>query len=157
MISEKGKKLLANNIKKYRKERGLTQNELGEMVDLTGVAIMRYEKAQREPKLETIEAIASALGVNGIDLLGWEYWDLKNPNIGKEVREYEGFWDYLKSLDYIIKDIDPIGDEDGIIDCSYEISGNGLNGVILSSKEYKQMQSSSSDLIYSFLWKKLQK
>lgn len=158
MISEKGKKLLAENIKRYRKEKGLTQDELGRMVGLSGVAIMRYEKAQREAKFEIIESIASALDVDGFDLMGFEYWDLKNPNLAKEIAASDGLKSYLESLGYIVK-INPCdGDsEDGATDCSYKISGNGLKDVILTSEEYKQLQSSSGDLIFSFLWKKQQK
>ena len=41
---------VGENIKHFRKEKGYTQEELGYMVGLSGVAIMRYEKEQREPK-----------------------------------------------------------------------------------------------------------
>ncbi len=159
MISEKGKKLLADNIKRYRKERGLTQEQLGGMVGLSGVAIMRYEKAQREAKLEIIESIATALEVTGADLIGFEYFDLKNPDLAKEIAASEGMKNYLESLGYIVKE-NPcdVNSEEGATSCEYEISGNGISPfVTLTSSEYQQLQSSSGDLIYSFLWKKQQK
>lgn len=153
MISEKAKYLLAENIKRFRKERGLSQEDLGCKVGLSGVAIMRYEKGQRAAKLETIEAIATALNVTGFDLLGFEYLDLKNPDMGKKIKEMDGFEAYLKSLDYAIESIPEGNNEEGITSITYTISGNGITAT-LTDEEYQQLQSSSGDLIFSFLWKK---
>ena len=55
---------VGENIKHFRKEKGYTQEELGYMVGLSGVAIMRYEKEQREPKQDILIKIAKALGVH---------------------------------------------------------------------------------------------
>ena len=35
---------IGENIRLHRKEKGLTQEELGELVGISGVAVMRYEK-----------------------------------------------------------------------------------------------------------------
>ena len=148
MISERGKRILAENIKRFRKERGFTQEELGSKVGISGVAIMRYEKGQREAKLETVENIASALGVTAFDLMGIEYFDLKNPEAGRQYAEYEGFQKYLQSIGFSIREIQEREDS-----CSYAISGNGLD-LTLSNEEYSQLQSSSGDLIFSYLWRK---
>lgn len=156
MISEKAKYLLAENIKRFRKERGLSQEDLGCKVGLSGVAIMRYEKGQREAKLETIEAIATALNVTGFDLLGAEYFDLKNPNAGQQYAEYIGFQNYIQSLGYTIEETPERGNEDGILAVTHTISGNGII-ITLTDDEYTQLQSSSDDLIFSFLWRKQQK
>lgn len=59
-------------IKTARENAGLTQVELGEKIGVTGVAIMRYEKGQRQPRLEQLQAIASVLGVSVDYLLGTE-------------------------------------------------------------------------------------
>ena len=59
---------VGENIKHFRKEKGYTQEELGYMVGLSGVAIMRYEKEQREPKQDILIKIAKALGVHLRDL-----------------------------------------------------------------------------------------
>lgn len=55
---------IGENIRLHRKEKGLTQEELGELVGISGVAVMRYEKGQREPKQETLLKISKALGVH---------------------------------------------------------------------------------------------
>ena len=157
MISERGKRILAENMKRIRKERVLTQEELGNKVGISGVAIMRYEKGQREAKLETVEKIASALGVTAFDLMGIEYFDLKSPDAGRQYAEYDGFYNYLSSMGYSIKEVPDKGsNEEGVLSCSYAISGNGLD-LILSPEEYTQLQASSGDLIFSYLWKKQNK
>ena len=50
-------------IRKYRKMRHMTQQELGEAVGLSSPAIRNYELGNREPGKEQIEAIAKALKV----------------------------------------------------------------------------------------------
>lgn len=50
-------------IKRYRKMRHLTQDELGERVGVTGNAIRNYEHDFRSPNAEQLEKIADALEV----------------------------------------------------------------------------------------------
>lgn len=65
------------NIKRIRKERGLTQKRLGEICGIAEPNIRKYENGKQNPKLETVEKIASALGVSAFELMGVEYFDLK--------------------------------------------------------------------------------
>lgn len=60
---------VANNIKKYRKERGLTQNELGIAVSRSEVTIRKYEANDVNPDLDMIEDIAEALDIGVYDLI----------------------------------------------------------------------------------------
>lgn len=55
---------VGERIKAVREERGLTQTELGAKIGVSGVAIMRYEKGQRQLNLSQLIRIAAALGVN---------------------------------------------------------------------------------------------
>lgn len=110
--------------------------------------IRKYENGKQNPKLETIEKIASALGVTAFDLMGIEYFDLKNPDAGRQYAEYDGFQKYLQSMGFSIKEKQENEDS-----CSYVISGNRLD-LTLSPEEYTQLQTSSGDLIFSYLWKK---
>lgn len=145
---------LNENIKRIRKERGLTQKRLGEICGIAEPNIRKYENGKQNPKLETVEKIASALGVSAFDLMGVEYFDLKNPDAGKQYTEYNGFQNYLCSLGYTVKE-EPEKNQEENETCSYAIAGNGIS-VVLSSKEYDQLQSSTGDLLFSFLWKKQQ-
>lgn len=147
---------VGENIKRLRKERGLTQKNLGELCGIAEPNIRKYENGKQNPKLETIEKIATALGVTAFDLMGIEYFDLKYPDAGKQYAEYSSFQSYLSSLGYIIEEQPERYDEEGIISCTYAISGNGVS-VVLSDEEYNQLQSSAGDLIFSFLWKKQHK
>lgn len=60
---------IGERIQDARKKSGLTQEELGKRVGVTGVAIMRYEKGARQPRLEQLQAIADALNVRLSDLV----------------------------------------------------------------------------------------
>jgi Predicted transcriptional regulators len=60
---------IGSRIKECRKNSGLTQSQLGEVVGVSGTAIMRYETDQREPKTQMIFDIARALDVDPAYLL----------------------------------------------------------------------------------------
>ena len=68
---------ISDNIRRIRKEKGLTQKKLGELCKIAEPTIRRYEAGTLKPKLETIEKIASALGVGASALMGVEYYDKK--------------------------------------------------------------------------------
>ena len=57
-------------IKTAREAVHMTQEELGSHLGITGVAIMRYEKEQQEPSLQTMRDIASVLKVSVSYLIG---------------------------------------------------------------------------------------
>lgn len=61
---------IGENIRKYRKQKGLTQKELGDLCGINEVQIRRYELGGKNsnPKIETIQKIALALDVNVYDL-----------------------------------------------------------------------------------------
>ena len=56
-------------IKAARENAGLTQDELGKRIGVTGVTIMRYEKGTRQPRLEQLRRIADALDIQVYDLM----------------------------------------------------------------------------------------
>lgn len=45
-----------SRLKELRKEKGLSQQELADLLGSTSVSVMRYEKGQRQPKLTTISS-----------------------------------------------------------------------------------------------------
>ena len=61
---------ICENIKRLRKERGLTQEQLGELIGATGTAVMRYEKGLRKLDYDKLSNIASALKVTVEELFG---------------------------------------------------------------------------------------
>lgn len=56
-------------IKKYRKAKGLTQKQLGELLEVSQAMIAQYEKGLRHPKIETLCKVSAALEINLSDLL----------------------------------------------------------------------------------------
>ena len=54
----------ANWLKEQREMRGMTQQEFGELVGLSKVSILLYEKGTVYPSVRVIKQIANALNVN---------------------------------------------------------------------------------------------
>lgn len=55
---------VGENIRRLRKERGLTLRELGDKVGVSEAYIRAYESGRRNPKQKSLEALAQALAVN---------------------------------------------------------------------------------------------
>lgn len=55
-------------IRKYRLERGLTQQQLGDAIGVNGSYIRAYESGKRNPKFDKLEKIAKVLQVDIEDL-----------------------------------------------------------------------------------------
>lgn len=68
----------SKNLKIQRQNKNLSQDELGKLIGVSGVTIMRYEKGLREPKLDTIKKIANALKIPVANLI-----DLNSPIMKK--------------------------------------------------------------------------
>ena len=66
---DKIKKQIGNNIKKYRKQAGLTQTQLGIQADLSRARITQIEKALGAPSMLKLFMIADALKVPAAKLL----------------------------------------------------------------------------------------
>ena len=59
-------------LRELRTSMGLTQQQLGDMVNVTKVSICCYEKNNRTPNIETLLDLANALNTNPNYLLGSE-------------------------------------------------------------------------------------
>jgi len=62
--ADKLKKNIGAKIKFYRKKRGLSQNELAEMVNIEMKSLSRIESGHNYPQCENLVAIARALRVD---------------------------------------------------------------------------------------------
>ncbi len=56
-------------IKKLRKEKGLTQKDFANIINISEMSIRRYESGDRKPSVETLNKIAAALNVSVNDLI----------------------------------------------------------------------------------------
>lgn len=72
--------MLGKKIKDARKGMGLTQKQLADRLGTSPQNLAQYENGKRQPKLETLGKIASALGVDVWEL----YEDYELPESDKE-------------------------------------------------------------------------
>ena len=110
-------------VKTLRKEKGLTQKDLGDLVGVSKVTISCYEKGTRMPTLDTLVDLSNSLGVTTNYLLGTEIFavaeedsnislniDKREIDIIKELRLHTNIYLQLlenpkRFLDYIDKKI----------------------------------------------------
>lgn len=62
---------IGKNIRHFRKEKHMTQKELGNACGINEVQIRRYELENATPRMESVEKIAKALQVSPSKLLGY--------------------------------------------------------------------------------------
>lgn len=85
-------KTIGEYIKKYRKEAGLSQSELGDMIGTTKQSISRYEKNAVDISSGTLLRLAQALNVSTLELYGFQ----KSPlNTMIESDGYDIFFSFL--------------------------------------------------------------
>lgn len=102
---------IGENIKKYRKEKGLTQRELADKLNIATNSLSRYEIGERRPPIDMIEKIAEILNITPIQLMyDEEVENALNQSADDEAQRQEM---YLKELreDTINKydSLDPFG------------------------------------------------
>lgn len=66
-------KVLANNLKLYREQRKLTQNDLAERANMSVRGYGKIERCEVSPSLKTIEVLATAVGTTPDKLLSTEF------------------------------------------------------------------------------------
>lgn len=67
------KRELGEKIRRMRKNRGLTQEELAEMIDISSRNLSNIEVGANFPKSETLEKILKALNISTQDLFENDY------------------------------------------------------------------------------------
>lgn len=61
---------IGTRLRKLRKEKNMTQTELGDLLNVTKVSVCCYEKNVRVPSLETLEDLSRIFGVSCDYFLG---------------------------------------------------------------------------------------
>ncbi len=88
-------KLIGAHLARIRKDRGLTQSELAELIDVTIETISRLERGVSIPSLKTMENISNVLNVSLKELFDFEY-PQKSRDTALE-KESEKLLTYLKT------------------------------------------------------------
>lgn len=61
---------IAKNIKKYRKEKGLSQDKLARLADIAHATVIKIESGGiQSPTIDTVQKIAKALEIGVDDLI----------------------------------------------------------------------------------------
>lgn len=76
-----------DRLKKRREDKGLTQQQLGKLINVSDATINRYERDLREPGIETIKLLSRVLDCSTDYLLGLS--DHTRPKTLKETEEIE--------------------------------------------------------------------
>lgn len=71
---------IGENIKRIRKEKGLTQKKLGQLSGINEVQLRQYELGKSNPKIETILKISNALNVNIAELIPEAFARINSTN-----------------------------------------------------------------------------
>lgn len=112
---------IGERIKKIRLEKGMTQKEIAESIGIATNSFSRYEIGEREPKLEMIEKIASALKVSVYELIGGfgAFDDVLPPNM--QGANLDGAKIDINFLEYMISRLSYIVDNDSYLNTKYNI------------------------------------
>ena len=96
--------MLGSRIRELREERGLTQEELGKILNLTKGNVSKYESSKLEPNIETIKLIANYFKVSTDYLLGRsEYRNYPHTRAAHIDEDEASYPITQKDLDYIEK------------------------------------------------------
>ena len=66
---KEAKAMFSKNLKFYRLRKQMSKKELANKAKVTSMAITNYEKGDRKPSMEILQALAAALGVHVSDFL----------------------------------------------------------------------------------------
>lgn len=92
---------IGENMKKYRKEKGLTQRELADKLNIATNSLSRYEIGERRPPIEMIEKIAEILNVTPIQLM----YDEEVENTLNQSAAETSFDDEVKRQEMYLKEL----------------------------------------------------
>lgn len=128
-------------IRTLRKKRSLTQKALGELCGISEAMIRRYELGIRNPKIETLKKIATALDVP-VDYLLDEKINIKlsvEDSIIKllGINEYEMLKELSRDINVSIPKLIGFGLIQGIEDLRAKMKGEERNIIIDEIREYQ--------------------
>jgi tellurite methyltransferase len=86
------KDMLAKNINRYRKEKGLTQESLAQKLGITYQAVSKWENAQTMPDIALLPDISKVLEVSVDKLLGYISYNKQVTIYEEEYATPEYYW-----------------------------------------------------------------
>lgn len=86
--------LFGDRLKELRKERNLTQEDIGKICDVAKNTISNWENNINQPPLEIVKKLAHYFGVSIDYLLNFTQDDVDNMEKLKTALKEAGMWDY---------------------------------------------------------------
>ena len=154
-------------IKAARKKAGMTQEDLGKKLGVSGSFIAQYETDNRKPKQETLLKIAKALGVHLRDLSdnSWlEEFDQQHPTAGEEYARYKAVNKYLEEMGFTIserpiklrdEEVDDEGHTAKIPDEWEIILSKDGHTATFTDAEFEELQAGAKEAIEGKFYKKV--
>lgn len=88
---------LAKNICRYRKEKGLTQEELARKLGVTFQAVSKWETSQTLPDITLLPGLSQVLDISIDKLLGYVSYDKQITIYEEEYKTQEYYWGIVPS------------------------------------------------------------
>lgn len=82
----------SSNLEYLRKQKGMSQNKLGELVGVNQTTVARWEKQEMAPSIDNVEEVANVLNVKLPDML------VKDLRINNPFDELEILFDKHKDI-----------------------------------------------------------
>lgn len=123
-------------IKKARKNRGISQKELAQKLNITQQAVSYYENGSRIPDKETLNSISKVLNVpteylteETNDPDGWDLWE---KNTGYSIEEIQSEIERIQLANHVIGDSNDLQNLIGQAVSNLAGNGNTDRGIISS-------------------------
>lgn len=82
----------SSNLEYLRKQKGMSQNKLGELIGVNQTTVARWEKQEMAPSIDNVEEVANVLNVKLPDML------VKDLRINNQFSELEILFDKHKDI-----------------------------------------------------------
>lgn len=126
-------------IKEIRKRKGLTQKQLGDLCGIADANIRKYENGKQNPKMETLQKIADALGCSLIALMGMEEYK-KTEEYKTGMRSVDAYDGVLALLKNIYGDVQEKNVQQEYGESFYYLVGKAPDTFILYEGDIKDLQ-----------------
>ncbi len=97
---------IGTKIKELRKSKNIKQKDLAAQLKIPISTLANYENNHREPTAEILESISNIFDTTPLQLIGYEYLDIKYPNNKMRDNVFNCFTRYLISLGYKVNSIE---------------------------------------------------
>ena len=81
--------ILNQNIRNFRKFKGISQEELGNQIGKSKNVISNWERGDNSPDIDCVEMICQVLGVTPNQLFGWEPYEEYNEYLSIMAKKQE--------------------------------------------------------------------